>query len=113
MRRLWQDHPRLLLAFLLALSLSAFFAGRLVWSAVYWAGHRQEVVQPWMTLGYVGRSWQLDPREIMARLSLPLPRGEPLTLQEMADMRSVPVDVILIEVERAIATLRAEQGQGP
>ena len=107
MRRLWHNHPRLVIAFVLALSLSLFFAGRLVWSAVYWAGHRQEAVQPWMTVGYIGRSWRLDPREIDARAGLPLPEGKPLTLQEIADARGVAVETIIAEVERVIAKMQA------
>lgn len=109
MRRLWRSHPRLVLAFVLALSLSLFFAGRLVWSVAYWANHRQEAVQAWMTVGYVGRSWQLDPREIDARAGLPLPEGKPLTLQEIADARGVPVAEIIAQVERTIAEMRAEE----
>lgn len=111
LKRLWANHPRLLLAFLLASTLSLFFAGRLIVSAVYWAGHRQEAVQPWMTVGYVGRSWGLDPREIDAAAGLPAPDGHPLTLEDIARQRGVPVAEVVAQVEAAIAALR--QGSAP
>ena len=113
MKRLWHLHPWLVAAFALALGLSVFFAGRLVWSTIYWAGHRQEAVAPWMTVGYVGRSWQLDPREIDARAGLPLPGGHPQTLQDIADARGVRASEIVALVEAAVAALRAEKAKSP
>lgn len=113
MIRLWQAHPRLLLAFALAAGLAMFFAGRLVWATLYWAEHREEAVQPWMTVGYIGHSWQLDPREIDRRAGLPPPEGHPMTLQEIARARGVPVAGVIAQVEAAIAALRAEAGDAP
>jgi hypothetical protein len=100
-------HPKLFAAFVLALVLALFFAGRIVVRAVYWSQHREEAVAPWMTVGYVGRSWRLDPRAIDAEAGLPLPEGRPLTLEQIAASRGVPVAQVIAEVEAAIATLRA------
>lgn len=105
-KQLWANHPRLLLAFALASTLALFFAGRLIVSAVYWAGHRQEAVQPWMTVGYISHSWGLDPRQIDAVAGLPAPDGHPLTLDEIARQRGVPVSEVVAQVEAAIAALR-------
>ena len=106
LKRLWADHPSLLLAFALASTLALFFAGRLIVSAVYWAGHGQVAVQPWMTVGYIGRSWGLDPRQIDAAAGLPAPDGHPLTLDEIARQRGVPVSEVVAQVEAAVAALR-------
>lgn len=100
-------HPKLFAAFVLALVLALFFAGRIVVRAVYWSQHREEAVAPWMTVGYVGRSWRLDPRAIDAEAGLPPPEGRPLTLEQIAADRGVPVAQVIVEVEAAIATLRA------
>ncbi len=102
-------HPVLVGAFALALVLSLFFAGRIVVNMVYWADHRNEAVQPWMTVGYVGRSWDLSPREIDLRAGLPLPEGHPLTLQEIARDRGVPVADIVALVEKTVAEMKAEE----
>lgn len=106
--QLARSHPRLMIAFALAVLFSLFFAGRLVFHAVYWANHRQEAVEPWMTVGYIGRSWDLDPREIDTRAGLPLPQGRPLTLEEIARERGVPVEEIVALVEATVAAMRAE-----
>jgi hypothetical protein len=116
LRQLWRARPILTSAFLLACAVTLFFAGFTVTRAVYWANHREEPVSAWMTVGYIGRSWGLDPREIDAVAGLPVPeeRGHPLTLTEIARDRGVPVTEIIAEVEAAIATLRAtgEQADG-
>ncbi len=102
-------HPVLTAAFALALLLTLFFAGQFIARAVYWSdpAHRNQQVQPWMTVGYIGRSWQLDPREIDAEAGLPLPQGHPLTLDEIARQRGVPVAEVIAEVQAALLRLKA------
>jgi len=108
MKRLWHRHPVLVSAFAIALTLSVFFAGRIVFRVVYWSQHRELQVQPWMTVGYIGRSWRLDPRAIDAMAGLPSPvAGHPQTLEQIADARGVPVATLVAEVNAAIAALRA------
>ena len=111
--QLWRQRPVLTSAFLLACAMTLFFTGFTIYRAVYWSNHREEPVSAWMTVGYVGRSWGLDPRELDAVAGLPLPveRGHPLTLAEIARDRGVPVSDIIAEVEAAIETLRAEKAQ--
>lgn len=113
MRRMWRLHPRLTLAFVLASAMALFFAGRVLWSVAYWAEHRQEPVAGWMTAGYVGRSWGLDPREIDAQAGLPAPQGSPLTLEEIARAQGVPVATVVAAVEAAIAALQAQPDAPP
>jgi hypothetical protein len=114
MRRLvtlWKVRPWLTSAFLLACALTLFFFGRLVFHTVYWAAHQEVAVQPWMTVGYVAQSWDLDAREIDAIAGLPLPevKGRPQPLSEIAADRGVPVSEVIADVEAAIQTLRAEE----
>lgn len=108
---LWKARPWLTSAFLLSCALTLFFAVRFVGHAVYWANHENEVVQPWMTVGYVARSWGLDGREIDALAGLPLPevKGHPQTLAEIAADRGVPVAEVIAEVEAVVAKLKAAQ----
>ena len=114
MTLLFRKHPVLVSAFLLALVLSIFFAGRIVYRGFYWAQHREEAVQPWMTVGYIGRSWGFDPREIDDRAGLPVPeRGRPFTLEQIAKDRNVPVAQIIAEVEAVLATMTAERATRP
>ncbi len=64
-----------------------------------------------MTVGYVGRSWDLNPREIDA-LPPPEVAGRPLTLQGMADGRGVAVEEVIGLVEDAVRTLRGQERAG-
>ncbi len=107
---LWKARPWLTSAFLLACAVTLFFGGRFVAYSVYWATHREVPVAPWMTVGYVARSWGLDPRELDAAAGLPLPevKGRPQPLSEIAADRGVPVAELIAEVEAAVRTLRAE-----
>lgn len=111
MRALFHRHPVLTSALVLAVALALFFGGRFAVGAVYWAQHRQEPISGWMTVGYIAHSWQLDPREIDAVAGFPLPQGRPLTLEEIARQRSVPVADIIAQAEAAVAKLQADHGK--
>lgn len=109
MRMLFRRHPWLTSALVLAVVLTLFFAGRFVVGAVYWAQHKQEPIRGWMTVGYIGKSWDLDPREIDAAAGFPLPQGRPLTLEEIARQRDVPLADIIAQAEATVARLQAER----
>jgi hypothetical protein len=108
---LWRARPWLTSAFLMACAVTLFFAGRLVFFTAYWATHREMPVEPWMTVGYVARSWGLDPRALDAAAGLPAPevKGRPQPLSEIARDRGVPVADLVAEVEAAVADLRARE----
>ncbi|MCU0827004.1 MAG: hypothetical protein MUE52_06275 [Tabrizicola sp.] len=105
---LWRARPWLTLAFLMACAVTLFFAGRFTVYTVYWASHQEVPVEPWMTVGYVARSWGLDPRALDEAAGLPMPeaKGRPQPLAEIAQDRGVPVAQVIAEVEAAIAKLR-------
>lgn len=106
---IFKKHPFLFSAFLLASALTLFFAFRFISSAVYWSQHHEEPIRPWMTIGYIGKSWDLNPRAIDETASLPLPvAGKPYTLQDIADQRGVPVENIIKQVEAAITELKVD-----
>jgi hypothetical protein len=113
MIRLWRSRPILTSAFLLACALTLFFAGRFVVQAVYWSSHDEAPVQPWMTVGYVARSWGLDPHAIDTLAGLPTPevKGHPQPLAEIAKDRGVPVETLIEAVETAVDALLADQGR--
>jgi hypothetical protein len=104
-------HPRLMSAAILMSLLALFFAGRFVTSAIYWSQHRNEPIKAWMTVGYIGRSWDLHPRAIDDAAGLPKPGDHPYTLQEIADQRGVPVETIIEQVEDTVAKMLAERKQ--
>jgi hypothetical protein len=108
MIRLWRARPVLTSAFVLACAVTLFFLGRIVVQAVYWQTHQDVPVEPWMTVGYIARSWDLDGRHLDKLAGLPLPevKGHPQPLSEIARDRGVAVVEVITDVEKAIAALR-------
>lgn len=112
MLRLVKQRPFLVAAFVLATALTLFFSVRLVARAVYWSdpAHQNEMVQEWMTVGYIARSWHINPTELDEAAGLPDPRvkGHPQPLIEIAKDRGVPVSQVIDEVTAAIAAIKAK-----
>ncbi len=105
----WRTRPWLTSAFLMACAVTLFFAGRLIFFTAYWATHQEMPVEPWMTVGYVARSWGVEPRQLDAEAGLPLPevKGHPQPLAEIARDRGVPVETVIAEVEAALDRMQA------
>lgn len=117
MRSLYRKHPVAMGVLTLALALMVFFAMRLTFAAVYWSQHRHEAVEGWMTVRYVARSWEVDPRAILAlsgldQTGLPPAQGKPVTLEELAASQGLPVAEVIARVEAAVAKLAAGQTAG-
>lgn len=112
---LWRRHPVLSAAFALALAATLFFAGLFVNRVIYWSdpAHRDQRPEPWMTVGYIGHSWHLSAPEIDAEAGLDRPKGQPMTLQDIANQRGVPVAQVIAEVEAALLRLKARKGPEP
>lgn len=104
---IFRRHPVLVGSLGLATAIALFFAARFLVSVVYWSAHHDAPIRPWMTMGYIGRSYHLNPRALDDAAGLPGPDGHPLTLARIAEQRGVPVDEIIRQVEAAIAELRA------
>ncbi len=108
LRDLFKTHPYLVSSLALASALAFFFAVRFLTGIVYWSAHQEERVQAWMTVGYIGRSWDLNPRLIDDTAGLPKPvAGHPFTLSEIARQRGVPVEEVIAQVEATLAELKA------
>jgi len=105
----WRRHPFLTTAFAAALAVTLFFGVRFTVSAIYWAdpAHRDQVMAPWMTPGYVAHSWRV-PRPVMEAALAPLVRpGERPTLERIADENGLTLAELTALIEAAIAAHRA------
>lgn len=101
---LFRRHP--VLAALLAVALVGllWFGGRFVSQVIYFSdpAHRNEALAPWMSPGYVGRSWGLPPEVIRDVMNLsPAQRGR--TVAEVA----ARLGVTLPELEQRIRDAKA------
>lgn len=115
---MFRHSPRLAIAFTIAAVVTLFFAVRIVIGIFDWDPPPNEEIRPWMTVGYIGRSWDVEPRDIDELAGLPLPEDRaseprPYTLQEIADERGVPVDEIIAAVAVALEELRERNRPAP
>lgn len=115
LRRLWAEQRLVLIAFVIAVGLAAFFGGRIVVRAVYWANpaHHRQLPEPWMTPGYIARSWHLRPEEIDRTLGEGvgpgfIPDGPP-TLERIAAKLGVPVGELTARLTTALPALAAQE----
>lgn len=111
MKQIWRHHPYLSSAFLLASAVTVFFLIRILSQAIYWfdPDHQRQQVRPWMTVGYVARSWDLHGPDVDQAAGLPPRDGHPQTLMEIARDRGVPVAEVVKQVEDAVALLVARK----
>ena len=109
MKDLFQRHPKLVSALTLTSVIALFFAVKFIVGVVYWSQHQQEAIRPWMTAGYIGKSWGINPRELDRQAGLPPPTDHPYTLAEAAKQRGIPVEELIKQVEATIAKMKAEQ----
>ena len=88
--------------------MTLFFLVRITASAVYWhnPAHHHETVKPWMTVGYIAKSWHLDPAQIDAMAGLPGPKDPgPSTMHQIAQARGVAVAEVIAQVNATVAAL--------
>ncbi len=109
LRRLWRDHRALLLAFLLALAVTLFFIGRLAVSALYWASpaNHDVAIKPWMTPGYIARSYRVKPDVVFTAIPYQPVPGKPRSIAEIAAETGTTPAEVTAAIARAIAAERA------
>lgn len=112
--KLWRRQRILTSAFLLAMALAIFFAGRTIFFVAYWSDPaRQDLPpEPWMTIGYVAHSWHVPVEKLARDLDLPPPPkdGPRPSLERLAKERGQDFEEFKAEIEASLAELRR---QGP
>ncbi|MCO6185488.1 hypothetical protein [Rhizobium sp. L1K21] len=114
LRRLWQENRLLLIAFSVAAALTLLFALRFVFAALYWhdPSHRNQPLEPWMTLRYVAHSWNVPVEALVQALDIdPDQRGglRRRPIEDIADGAGVSYETFKQEVDAAVQQLLKEQ----
>lgn len=102
-------HPWLAGGFIAAAVVTLFFATRMIFFTVYWSdpAHRDQVLQGWMTPGYVAHSWSV-PRPVIAETLgdiADVSKGK--TLDQIASDTGEPLQDLIVRIETAIAGHRS------
>lgn len=103
-------------ALALALGLMIFFAGRAAYRFIRYRNGADELVEPWMSIGYVARAHKINPKELNDLLGLkPDMRGKPdrRPLGEIADSLDVKPREFLKSVNDAVAKLQGTPAPVP
>jgi len=96
------------LAFVVVVSFTGLFAVRTVRRAVYWHRHHDETIRPWMSLGYIARSYGVPPWVLYQALGLPPKAGGPdrRPIREIAREQHRSVDEVIGILQDAIVHAR-------
>ena len=70
MKYLWQKHRLLLLGFSLATLVTLAFLMKFVFSVIYFANNQDVTIEPWMPIGYIARSYNVDRDWLAAQTGL-------------------------------------------
>lgn len=110
-RTLWRRHRLLVLAFIAALLVTAFFAVRLLAFTVYWAdpAHRAQPVEGWMTPRYVAHSYNLSHDVVRDVLDLDAGDGKRRTLAEITKTSDLTLEEIQRRIDEAARVQRGGQ----
>ena len=92
--------------FALAACLTVTFGARAIVSAVYWAQHRDEPIEPWMTIGYVAHSHRVSPTVLAEAIGLAPDARDRRPIAEIAAERGVPAADLAGRMAEAIRLQR-------
>lgn len=96
------------LAFVLALALTLFFTVRITLAALYWRNpdNADQVIQGWMPVRYIARSWDIPPEVMAEALGFDPSRSSRRSLAQIAADHDVPVETLIAQIMAAIETHR-------
>lgn len=96
-RVLWTHHRTALLLTGLALAIALVFAAKLTIHLVYWNNTHAVRPEPWMTPGYVARSWRQHPEDIRSALGV-AQDARRLSLSDIAELQGRPVEAVIADL---------------
>ncbi|MBT9385014.1 hypothetical protein KM176_14175 [Pseudooceanicola sp. CBS1P-1] len=103
-----RQHPRLGLAFGLALVVALICLLRLGLVLADWHPPDRHEIEPWMTVGLIGRINHVNPRRIDQVAGLPSPGKHPYTIEQIAQMQGTDTATVIARIEAAITQLKSQ-----
>lgn len=91
-----------------ALALTLVFAVRLALGAFYWSdpAHRNQRIEGWMPLGYIARSWEVPPAELLDIAGIDAPARRQRSLDSIARDEGIPLARLIERIERGLVARR-------
>jgi len=106
---LWQHHRVLLLGFSLATLVTLGFLIKFTFSVVYWSNHRDATIEPWMPIGYIARSYQVDREWLYTQSGMQMKEARrPIPVKDAAREVGISYEEMRNRLMLAIEAQRAE-----
>ncbi len=109
LKYLWNKHRLLLLGFSLATVLTLVFLAKFIFSVIYWSSHQDVVIETWMPVGYIARSYDVDRDWLMQQTGLPEGGYHPrLSIEDAAREAGVSFEEMRARLLNAIQKPRGQ-----
>lgn len=110
LKHLWRSNRLLLIAFLLATTLTIGFGVRMLAFSLYWNDptHQNQPIEGWMTPRYVALSYGLEPDEARMLLGLGSDFVARITLREIAQNQHVTLQALQNQLDAYLASRATE-----
>lgn len=95
-----------LIAFLLVLTGTVYFAQRAIRPAIYWHYHQDEPIKEWMNVEYVAHSYHVPPHVLFLALGLPHKPPDKRPLRDIATAQNRSLDEVKVVLMEAIVHAR-------
>ena len=95
-----------LIAFLLVLTGTVYFAQRAIRPAIYWHYHQDEPIKEWMNVDYVAHSYHVPPHVLFIALGLPHKPPDKRPLRDIATSQNRSMDEVKAILMDAIVHAR-------
>jgi len=111
-KQAWRAAPLATLVLVAAVAAGTFFAIRITTSWVYWndPARQDQQIAGWMTLRYVGFSWDIPPYILADGLNIEREHARAESLEKIAEQSGVPVEQLIAQLEGMIAAHRNAAG---
>ena len=83
-----------LIAFLLVVTGTVYFAQRAIRPAIYWHYHQDEPIKEWMNIDYVAHSYHVPPHVLYIALGMPHKPPDKRPLRDIAASQNRSVDEV-------------------
>ncbi len=110
--RAWRKNRLLTLAFLTLCVITILLILRLGVSFVYWNYHKNEPLKPWMALGYISRSHDVDVERLREAAGIAPDERERRSLEQLSTERGITVEELIARLEAEIAEARSSSPEG-
>lgn len=83
-----------LIAFLLVVTGTVYFAQRAIRPAIYWHYHQDEPIKEWMNIDYVAHSYHVPPHVLYIALGMPHKPPDKRPLRDIATSQNRSIDEV-------------------